>query len=265
VAWGAQEGVGGLARGAGGVAWGAQKGAEGVVSGASAIAGIPMPSDWDQIKDMTQAQQPGLAGMHLYQGPLRQRSADESTDPQTAQEQGTAQERMTKSGVKGGWQGYQNYLTFLKKGPIQLVTGRLHDFFCKKGLVVSNGKGEGFKVYGDYNLLTTGEDVAKGVLMASTAAQMSRQAIEELAQRGNTQNSGEQIFANFPQRVTHPDGGGEYSLAAWHGGAEMPGPLKAYAITNIFEPMWQTVWNNTSKLTDMDKISQDADVPHQPF
>ncbi|CAG0933333.1 hypothetical protein TFLX_03003 [Thermoflexales bacterium] len=264
VAWGAQEGVGGLARGAGGVAWGAQKVAQGVVSGASTVAGIPMPSDWDQIKDMTQAQQPGLAGMHLYEGPFRQRKAGESSDPQTAQEQGTAQERMAKSGVKGGWQDYQDYLTFLKKSSLQLASSRLHDLFCKEGLTVSNSKGEGFKVHGDYNLLTTGENVAQGVLIASTAAQLSRQAIEEIAEHGNTKNSAEQIFAHFPQKVTHP-GAGEYSLAAWHGGADMPGPLKAYTIAKIFEPMWQTVWNNA--LPDMDKISQDAGAPppHEPF
>ncbi|HSD83878.1 MAG TPA: DUF4157 domain-containing protein, partial [Anaerolineae bacterium] len=264
VAWGAHEGVGGLARGAGGVAWGAQKAAQGVVSGASKIAGIPMPGDWDQIKTMTQAQQPGLAGMHLYEGPFRQRKAGESSDPQTAQEQGTAQERMAKSGVTGGWKDYQDYLTFIKKSSIQLASSRLHDFFCKQGLTVSNGQGDGFKVYGDYNLLNTGDDVAKGVLIASTAAQLSRQAIEEIAEQGSTENSAEQIFAHFPQTVTHP-GGSNYSLEAWHGGAEMPGPLKAFTIANIFEPMWQTVWNNA--LPDMDKISQDAGAPapHEPF
>lgn len=259
--WGAKEAVGLGARTAGGIGWGANKLAQGGSSLVGGMGGAFMPGEWDQVRQMTPTKQPGLAGMNLYNGPLRHRGPHETSDPQTAEEEATKPERMAKSGVQGGNAAYDNYLAFLKKGCIQLVTNRLHNDFCENGLEVKNGNDQGFKVYGDYTLLTTGSEVAKGVEIAVTAAQMSQQAIEDMASTGNTANTPDKIFKLFPQKVKHPVGGAEYSMADWHDGA-MPNALKAYAISKIFEPMWQLVWNNTSKFTDMDQISQDYPNPH---
>ena len=82
-------------------------------------------ADWDEIKNMTAARQPDLAGPWLYdpayQGP--------SNDPQTAQEAATLVDRILASTVAADGPTpktvtYQNYLTMLTSAATQARLGK---------------------------------------------------------------------------------------------------------------------------------------------
>ncbi len=72
--------------------------------------------NWDKVKHMTTTEQPGLASRGMYDG--KPRSGGASADPQTAEEQGTRQQREDTAGVRAGGgksqdEEYKNYLAFL--------------------------------------------------------------------------------------------------------------------------------------------------------
>lgn len=237
------------------------------------------PDDWEQVRTMTQARQPGLAGTHLYYGTNSYTGTSGvtvSTDPQTAEEQQTKQERMDASGVQaeGGRtqeESYQNYLLLLKNSSIQFASKNLHDKFCVEWLDVASKKGS-FRVYGDNNLLKSGPGASQGVFLAATAAQLSQKAIEDITTTGMTMIRPEEIMDYFPTEVNWENKW--ISLAEWHGTAQAPGPLKAWTEKEIFEKAWHrmkdTFLPNAKEVSqDMPEVAKKIAAmekpPHQPF
>lgn len=232
---------------------------------------ISTPWAWNKVKTMTQANQPNLSAPQAYAGPHRPGAEQQSADPQTAEEQATRQQRMNKSGVRADPanglsqdQAYMNYLTFLQTGAVQSITASLHDMFCKDGLRVRSKQSgdESFYIYGDYEMLNQSSKpgIVEGVLAAATAAQLSQKAVDETLKNGATQISVEQIFNYMPTAVEFKSGDRKqwFTLDAWHGTAQHPGPLREFAEKNIFEPNWHTVKNWASPLLlDMPQVSQD--------
>ncbi|WP_416973002.1 eCIS core domain-containing protein [Streptomyces sp. 4F14] len=159
-------------------------------------------ADWDQIKNMTAAQQPGLAGLGLYDpaynGP--------SNDPQTSQEAATLVRRALGSGLVAdtrlGLGGtYQNYLTFLTGAVAQLGSAMLHNHYNDSSLYVSSvQQPTPYVVWGDATLLT-GAGGSAGVEATSTAAQQSQQAILDLLTQGDTDITVQSIRDRFPSRA----------------------------------------------------------------
>ncbi|BBC31175.1 hypothetical protein SGFS_024690 [Streptomyces graminofaciens] len=160
-------------------------------------------ADWDRIKDMTEKQQPGLAGLDdlyepAYNGP--------SNDPQTSQEAATLVRRILGSGLvadkKLGLGGtYQNYLTFLTGAAAQLGSSMLHDYYNSTSVYVSStDHPDPYAVWGDVTLLT-GKNGSAGVEATSTAAQQSQQALREILSKGETGITVQSIRDRFPTRA----------------------------------------------------------------
>ncbi|MDX3458687.1 DUF4157 domain-containing protein [Streptomyces sp. ME02-8801-2C] len=158
-------------------------------------------ADWDRIKNMTEKQQPGLAGLHLYDS-----AYGPSNDPQTSQEAALLVRRVLGSGLVpekdlGLDRTYQNYLTFLTGAAAQLGSGMLHDHYNSTSVYVSSIiEPDPYAVWGDDTLLT-GENGAGGVKATSTAAQLSQQALREILAEGETGIAVKSIRDRFPTRA----------------------------------------------------------------
>ena len=213
--------------------------------------GVPV-HDWDAIQDLTPTLQPNLSGPTLYlpgaQGP--------SNDPQTAEEQPNASppalytNRMNATGVVGGSQSYQNYLTMLQNLVVQGVTARLHDTFNATALSVSaSGSGaNAFEVWGDDAMLNGGT----GPGMASAAAQQSQQSIVDIISSGGTDIQTSALMAQFPSYVQ--DSKQQWvSLAEWHG----PGGDVLQAADEIFDSVITYATGAASYRTDLGIVSVD--------
>lgn len=172
-------------------------------------------ANWDQIRTMTTREQPGLAAQHLYG--TRPRRAVESADPQTAEEQGALQTRMSVSGVRSTRalsqeEAYQNYLAFLNSAPVQQASGAIHDHFNERSLWVSSAAyPRAYRIWGDETMTTSGE----GVRIVSETAQMSQQAIQDLTSTGQTTIPAQQIRDRFPS-IVHLDDGQVLPLDRWN-------------------------------------------------
>ncbi|WP_055524575.1 eCIS core domain-containing protein [Streptomyces graminilatus] len=159
-------------------------------------------ADWDRIKDMTEEQQPGLAGLDLYDPAYR----GPSNDPQTSQEAATLVRRVLGSGLvadrKLGLGGtYQNYLTFLTGAAAQLGSSMLHDHYNSTSVYVSSTDHPvPYAVWGDVTLLT-GKNGSAGVEATSAAAQQSQQALREILSKGETGITVQSIRDRFPTRA----------------------------------------------------------------
>jgi hypothetical protein len=157
--------------------------------------------DWDVVRDMTPAKQPGLADRDLYESPWT--GGKFCNDPQTVQEIDSVVGRVTRSGVSvygttTKSAAYQNYLTFLTGAITQLASATVHDHFNASSLWVgSRASSQPYQIWGDDTLLSrpTG---ANGATATSTAAALSRQALDELIATGRTSITVEQIFRKFP-------------------------------------------------------------------
>jgi hypothetical protein len=161
--------------------------------------------DWDEVKIMTAARQPGLAARGLYSpgnpGGVR--------DPQTAEEQDSLQKRMAMSGVRADAleslpqeAAYQNYLTFLNRSVIQASPLALHDYLNRTGLSVSSvDRTAPFLLYGDGHMLDGGD----GVRIASDTAHMSQQSIQDVLDTGTTKLARVKIRDRFPT-MARPEG-----------------------------------------------------------
>lgn len=188
--------------------------------------GVPGATVGNGMADPTQSGhgQAGIAGRGLYSGPHLHTtaSADQSsgtgiTDTQSAQERTSAAGRVGGSGVvaEGGRsqsQRFSDYGEFLNSAYYQNAAGAAHNWFNARGLSVTNSNGDVIRVGGDDTFLT--ESDRAGVRMASTAAQMSQRAIQELLATGATSITQEQIFALVPKRVN--TGGTSVGLEAWN-------------------------------------------------
>lgn len=172
-------------------------------------------ADWEQIRTMTTREQPGLAGRHLYGTDTRRTQS--STDPQTAEEQATRQQRMSASGVRGTGtitqaEAYQNYIAFLNSASVQQASSALHDYFNVRSLWVSSvAHPRAYRIWGDETMMTSGE----GVGIASETAQMSQRAIQEIISGGQTNISTQQIRDRFPS-IVFSDEGQALPLEQWN-------------------------------------------------
>jgi hypothetical protein len=158
--------------------------------------------------------EPGPDGERLY--PRGIRDTHIGTDPQTALEAGTLDERISASGVAGATprdrrKAYTAYLAMLGSSVAQVAAGAAHGYFNKQSLVVADGaKGPPFRLYGDHCLF----EHAEGAGRAAAAAALSRRAITELLENGQTKISSRAIFAQFPDHVESD--GALVSLPQWH-------------------------------------------------
>jgi len=145
--------------------------------------------------------QPGEDGEQLYPGgntdPLV------TTDPQTALEGTTLEERVMASGVMGATPAdrqtaYVRYLALLGSGVAQVSAGAVHAYFNQNSLVAaSQPGGPRYRLWGDRTLFAGREGAAQAV----AAAHASRQAIADLLENGHTDISSRQIFERFPSHV----------------------------------------------------------------
>jgi Domain of unknown function (DUF4157) len=157
---------------------------------------------------------PGADGERLY--PCGNTDTLAVTDPQTAIEGATLEERIKASGITGATladrqAGYVRYLALLGSGVAQLSAGIVHAYFNKNSLVVaSQPAGPRYRLWGDRTLFA-GED---GAVQAAIAAHESLQAIAELLEKGHTGITSRQIFERFPSYVDVD--GTLLPLPQWH-------------------------------------------------
>ncbi|WP_300603711.1 hypothetical protein [Trebonia sp.] len=187
---------------------------------------FPVP-DRGQLAALTVRAQPYLHGPGHYRPrpagdgtdrllPARDPGTPPVTDPQAALEAATAGERMLGSGVKGNDHSersvaFARYRTFLASSVAQSAAGVLHGYFNKRSLVVSAGQdGSRYRAWGDWSMLAG----AEGAGRAADAAALSRQAITDLLERGETAVSSRKIFELFPDHVEQD--GVLLDLPSWH-------------------------------------------------
>lgn len=154
--------------------------------------------DWVELQTMTTARQPLISGPGLYDpsdpGVVR--------DPQTAQEQGSRDARLTMSGVGADAANgiprdtaYQNYLMFLTSTVAQSAPLALHDDLNKSGLLVaSRDQPTAYQVFGDNTMLNGGA----GLGIASDTAHLSQQSIRDVLDTGTTTVTRDLIQSRFP-------------------------------------------------------------------
>jgi hypothetical protein len=160
--------------------------------------------NWQQIRTMTEAQQPGISAPHLYGKGSRQ--AGQSADPQTAEEQATPEGRVQVSGVQATKtlsqkDAYRNYLAFLNSTVVQQASKNLHSYFNEVGLVASSPADGPYPIYGDASMLES----SRGTLFAAQTAHMSQQAIQNLLAGKKAPAVGE-IRSHFPNMAGTKDG-----------------------------------------------------------
>jgi hypothetical protein len=188
------------------------------------------------MENMGTKEQPEMAGRHLYGSPGGEAPLHEDweggfapTDPQTAGERGTREQRIAGSGVqasKGKTQefNYELYRQFLNSTFLSLAAGNTHDYFNHRGLYVRNGQGDIMKVGGDNSLLE--KSLPLGAERAAEASKLSQQAIDDLLKKGATDLSVDRIWQLVPTEVfaapyeswrgTSRVTGRFYGLEEWH-------------------------------------------------
>ena len=191
-------------------------------------AGQPLlvVEDWDLIKDITTARQPGLAGRNLY-SPAWQGG---SNDPQTAEDQPSYLARRATVGLAPTSDiavTYQNYFVFLSSVITQAASGAIHDYYNDASLWVSSlARPDQFEIYGD-NTLLTGVGGAAGINATSEAAQLSQQSITDLIDNGKTSVTAQQLRDHFPTSV-RGEGNTMLTLEEWNN------TQQAYCAKSIF-------------------------------
>jgi Domain of unknown function (DUF4157) len=138
------------------------------------------------------------------------------TDPQTALEGATIEERIKASGITGASTqdrllAYVRFLALLGSGVAQVSASAVHGYLNKRSVVAAHcPEGARYRLWGDGTMFADGE----GAVQAATAAQASRRAITELLESGHTDISSRQIFERFPRYVEVD--GALLSLPEWH-------------------------------------------------
>ncbi|MGH2720909.1 MAG: tectonin domain-containing protein, partial [Actinomycetota bacterium] len=207
--------------------------------------------NWDMVRNVTTAQQPGLAGRTLY-GPA---FAGGSNDPQTAEDQATYGARVRTTGVvaaagTGLDAAYQNYLAFLASLITQSSSAAIHDHYNTASLWVGSVSHPApFEIYGDDTLLS-GANGTDGVGFTSQAAQMSQQSILDLLATGTTSITTQQLRDQFPTTVRDPKNR-MLSLEAWND------TQKSFCASQIFPNLHDLIVRALSPT--IYNISQDAD------
>jgi Concanavalin A-like lectin/glucanases superfamily/Domain of unknown function (DUF4157) len=206
------------------------------VEWAAAQTLLPVPvADWNDIRYMTQALEPGLAGRQLYDpdypGP--------SIDPQTSQEAATLVARALGAGLTPGRQdgqldAYQSYFSLLTSAVAQLCSANLHDYYNGTSVwVASQRHPAGFEVWGDETLLS-GANGGEGVRVTSETAQTSQQALLDILSTGGSDISTASIRARFPVRAGG-DANSLQDLRQWNTGQ------KGWCESEIFSPFVPTL------------------------
>ena len=170
-----------------------------------------MPDD-SIMDNMGSKKQPEMAGRHLYGKPPTAAGTaradwavgSEPTDPQSAQERSSREQRVMGSGVKktagsSVEENYQAYLGFLNNTFIGMAAGNVHDKLNDEGLTVRNDRGDTFRVGGDGTMLTLSSHL--GAQLPAEAAQLSQKAIDDTLRTGTTAITVEQIWSIFPNSV----------------------------------------------------------------
>ncbi|MBO0819337.1 MAG: DUF4157 domain-containing protein [Nocardiopsaceae bacterium] len=187
---------------------------------------LPVP-ERRHLAAVTTAAQPCLHGPGYYRPvaddhdpdrlvPSPTPGAPGVADPQAAAEAATLEGRVAASGVIGNdlterMTAYSSYLILLRSSVVQSATGTIHDYLNERSLVVAAGQdGERFRMYGDWSMLQ-GEDSAA---RAAEAGHLSRQAIADLLEVGETVIASRKIFETFPDHIEHD--GTMMPLERWH-------------------------------------------------
>jgi hypothetical protein len=132
-------------------------------------------------------------------------------------EAATLEGRVTASGVVGKdfperITAYSSYLTLLRSSVVQSAAGAIHGYLNDNSLVVAAGEhGDRYRMWGDGTLLRDEAAAAR----AAGAGELSRQAIADVLDYGETTISSREIFARFPDHVE--ENGELVSLPEWHG------------------------------------------------
>ncbi len=161
---------------------------------------------------------PGEAGARLLPG--GEAAWTTVTDPQTAAEAATLDERIAASGITGASASdrraaYSRYLSFLGSSVVQNAAGAVHKYFNDRSLVVaSQADGPRYRIWGDRTMFTPDPDGQAGAVRAAAAAATSRRAIAQLLARGGTDITSREIFEAFPSRVEV--NGALLTLPQWH-------------------------------------------------
>ncbi|HYN30179.1 MAG TPA: DUF4157 domain-containing protein [Dermatophilaceae bacterium] len=175
-------------------------------------AGTSLPVyNWGTFKTLTTANQPGLTNRSLYD----KGHAGLGTDPQTTEEQPTEAQRIANSGVVAAaglsvGDAYQAYLAMLDSTVVQIVTNQLHDVLNGRSVTAGSPQDPSFVVWGDDTMLSGGT----GAGLASAAARLSQQSIQEILTTGGTDSTWQDILSRFPDRVLSK--GAYISLEDWH-------------------------------------------------
>lgn len=136
------------------------------------------------------------------------------------------------SGLDPNSMSFEQFRAWLNDFWIQKITNTLHDKYCVNGLDVSSPDQRNlFKIYGDSNMMRSGE----GAAYTAETSMLSREAINTLIKNKRTRltppvpgqpvipprpvTSTEKILSRFPDKVS--DGGVEMSLEDWATGAPM--------------------------------------------
>lgn len=189
---------------------------------------LPVP-EREHLAAVTAAAQPAMHGSGYYHPVPDERDprrmvpsptpgAPAVTDPQAVVEATTLAGRVAASGVTGAnfperITAYSSYLTLLRSSVVQSAAGAIHGYLNGNSLVVAAGAdGERYRMWGDGTLLRGEEPAAR----AAAAGELSRQAIADLLEHGETAISSREIFARFPDHVEQD--GVLVSLPEWHGG-----------------------------------------------
>lgn len=119
--------------------------------------------NWNEVSQVTFANQPGLYGPGLYDDPDFNLVPN---DPQTAEEQHTYTARMSQTGVVAFGtvtqeEAYHQYLSFLSATTAQLASNHVHNHFNEQGIKVVNPADleETYLAYGDEKLLESSAQV----------------------------------------------------------------------------------------------------------
>ena len=170
-------------------------------------------AEWQAIKTMTTALQPGLAGRGLYNDVVAP-----SNDPQTAVEQPTYLARLQATGLVPGpgeaqETTYQRYLAFLSSLITQSSSAAIHDHYNAVSLKVSSETDGAYEVWGD-DTLFSGADWSRGARITGEVATMSRTAVQELVATGRTDITVDAIAKRLPTKAD--DGTGLVPLEQWN-------------------------------------------------
>lgn len=171
--------------------------------------------DKQVMSAMTTSAQPEMAARSMYGtrpqsgGPTV--SADRAggmtqTDPQTAQERTQLSGKIAGSGVNATTsfsqvENYQAFLRFLNSTLLSLAGNDAHTYFNETGLWVSNPQGDKLRVGGDDTLLAEGAAGPLGTLRTAEAAEMSRNAIDDLLKTGATTHTVDSIMQLVPDSI----------------------------------------------------------------